>query len=234
VIRAALLALALATPAVAQPKPIEPKSRPAAPSAAEQLLIEVEANYKKAQHLSATFDQTVTNSVSGQTLPSNGSFRVEKPNKLRFDYLQPKRKDPKVNTTYLADGKAFYVIDHKNLQYGQKPIESSELPSLMAFFLGAGTLAKDFNVGSATKAETAFVPAGLDGLVLTPKKPSAAYAKLVLATDAKRMVSQITIVNSSGNVQTMKLTRVELDKPAPANTFVLDRASIDGYKQVKP
>lgn len=232
-IRAALLVLAFATPAIAQPKPEKPPVKPVI-SSALQLLTEVEDNYKKPQHLLATFDQTIFNPVTGLTQPAIGTFRVEKPNKLRFDFLQPKRKDPKPKVTYVFDGKVLWAIDYGNKQVAQKSAEGNELPSMVTFFLGAGTLSRDFNVASATTADATLVPADATGLVLTPKKPSAAYAKIVLVIDAKRMVTQTSIVNSSGVVQTMKFTGIALDKPAPADTFVLDRKAYAGWSFIKP
>ncbi len=220
-IRSALVLVALAGAARAQPTK---------PSPAAALLTAVEANYKAPRHLKVTFEQTVTNAVSGQVQEAPGVFYVEKPDKLRFDFFQPKRKDPKLKSQYFLDGKTLWVLDHKNTQYAKQSAANSELPATVAFFLGAGSLARDFNVATTT----ASLPAGTTGLELTPKKPSATYAKIVLAVDAKRMVTQVVIVNSSGNTQTMKFSAVEIDKPAPKNWFVVDAKAIAGYRVIKP
>jgi outer membrane lipoprotein-sorting protein len=209
-IRAALLVALASSAALADPK-------------ADKLLKDVEANYKKPQHLTATFDQTVTNAITGKPAPSNGTFRVEKPDKLRFDYLQPKRADPKPKTTMIFDGKTLWVIDYPNLKVIQRSSEGDKLPSLVTFFLGAGTLSRDFTPAIAGSA-----------LELTPKQPSAAYAKIVLELDAKHMVTQTTIVDSSGNTQTMKFTSVTLDKPAPKGTFALDPKATAGFQKITP
>jgi outer membrane lipoprotein-sorting protein len=214
---AALVALPLATHA--DPKaPAKPVSSPAL-----QVLAAVEANYKKPQHLGVAFDQTVTNAVSGQALPSTGTLLVEKPDKLRFVFMQPKKANPKPKATYLFDGKVMWLIDHQNMQFGQKAAGNSELPSLVSFFLGAGTLARDFNVALAANGS----------LELTPKTPSAAYAKIILVLDANRTVTQTSIIDSSGNTQTMRFTSTTLDKPAPAGTFVFDRKQFPVYREVK-
>lgn len=218
-IRAALLVALASSTALAQPN-------------ADKLLKDVEANYKKPQHLMATFDQTVTNAITGKPAPSNGTFRVEKPDKLRFDYLQPKKADPKPKTTMIFDGKQLWVIDYPNLKVIQRSAEGDKLPSLVTFFLGAGTLSRDFTVKLTSDA--AFVPAGAEALELTPKTASAAYAKIVLVLDAKHMVTQTTIVDSSGNTQTMKFTSVTLDKPAPKGTFALDPKATAGFQKITP
>ena len=214
-IRLALTA-ALAVGSLAQ---ADPRPKPVSP--ALQVLADVEANYKQSQHLSVAFDQTVTNAVSGQALPSTGTFLVQKPDKLRFDFMQPKKAKPKPKATYLFDGKAIWAIDHGNMQFGQKAAGHSELPSLVSFFLGAGTLARDFNVSLNNGS-----------LELTPKTPSATYAKIILVLDAKKLVTQTSIIDSSGNTQTMKFS-VTLDKPAPAGTFVFDRKQYPVYRELK-
>lgn len=214
---AALVAVAVMPLAADPSKPVLPLSP------ALQVLAEVEAIYKKPKYLSVTFEQTVTNAISGRAAPSNGTLLVEKPDKLKFVFMQPKKANPKPKATYLFDGKVMWGIDHQNLQFGQKAAATSDLPSLVAFFLGAGTLARDFNVELATSG----------ALELTPKTASAAYAKIILELDAKRMVTQTTIIDSSGNTQAMKFTSTTLDKPAPAGTLVFDRKSYPDFSEKK-
>jgi outer membrane lipoprotein-sorting protein len=222
-IRLALLA-ALAVPLAAHADP-KPPAKPVVTSspAALQVLTAVEANYKQPQHLSVAFEQTVTNVISGQASPSLGTFLVEKPDKLKFVFMQPKKANPKPKATYLFDGKTVWVIDHPNMKFGRKAAANSELPSLVAFFLGAGTLSRDFTV---TLASTG-------ALELTPKTPSAAYAKIILVVDATKHVTQTSIIDSSGNTQTMKFTSVVVDKPAPAGTFAFDRKQFSVYEELK-
>ena len=42
------------------------------------------------------------------------------------------------------------------------------------------------------------------------------------------------VIDSSGNTQTMKFLSVELDKPAPADTFAIDRKAFAGWSFIKP
>lgn len=224
-------ALVLALSNVVAAQPPTPPNAPVQGSMVAGVLAKVEANYRKSKHLVATFDQTVTRAIGGKPAVSTGSFRAEKPNKFRFEYLHPKRRDRKVKNVTLFDGKTLYVIDHSNLQYAQRAAASSELPSLLAFFLGTGTLTRDFKV--ALTADKTFVPAGATALELTPKAANATYARIILVLDASHRVARSIIINSSGDVQEMKFTSIELDTPAPADTFVFDRALIRGYKLLK-
>ncbi len=220
-IRLALIAALATVPLAAHAGPSKAPAKPVSP--ALQVLTDVEANYKKPQHLSVAFDQTVTNVISGQALPSTGTFLVEKPDKLKFVFMQPKKANPKPKATYLFDGKTMWLLDHQNMKFGRKAAANSELPSLVAFFLGAGTLSRDFNVSLASNG----------ALELTPKTPSAAYAKIILVLDATKHVTQTSIIDSSGNTQTLKFTAVAVDKPAPAGTFVFDRKQFPIYEEFK-
>lgn len=215
---------------LADPKGPRPQ-RPARPIIAMDVLKTVEEHYKKAQHLTATFDQTVTRAIGGKPGESNGTLRVEKPNKIRFEYLQPKRKDPKVKVAYLFDGKTFYVLDHGNLQWAKRTVAASDLSAIVTFFLGAGSLLKDFKVAFST--DKAIVPTGVTALELVPRKPNAAYARTVLVLDSAKRVARVVIFNSSGDIQEMRFSAVELDKPVPRKTFVFDPADVAGYEPMK-
>lgn len=230
-IRVALL-LAFTATASAQPRPQPAPAPPVYRTSGEQLLGLVRGNYLLPKHLTATFEQTVTNAISGQAAPALGTLYVEKPDKLKFEFLQPKKANPKLKTTYLLDGKTMWAIEHTKLQYAKQPAAGSQLPALVGFFLGNDTLMKDFTPEILPAAK---VPAGaFAALELTPKQVSAAYAKIVLVLDDKRMVTQVTIFDSSGNTQTLKFTNVVLDKAAPAGTFKLDPKSIAGFNEIKP
>jgi len=78
------------------------------------------------------------------------------------------------------------------------------------------------------------VPDGATGLELTSKQPSAAYGRIILVVDRDSRVTKSVIFNSSGDIQEMRFTSIELDKPAPAGTFTLDRKATAGFKFLKP
>lgn len=247
VVAVALLGLATAT-ARSQPKPApmpdrndplaQPKTAPKTPkrlppgSLALDALAKVEANYKKPQHLTATFAQTLTRAIGGKPGETGGTLRVAKPDKVRVDFRPPNRKDPGVKTTYLFDGKIAWSIDHPNRQVAQKSVAGSDLPALISFFLGAGTLSRDFKV--ALTSDKTYVPDGATGLELTSKQPSAAYGRIILVVDRDSRVTKSVIFNSSGDIQEMRFTSIELDKPAPAGTFAIDRKATAGYNFIKP
>jgi outer membrane lipoprotein-sorting protein len=228
--------VAHAQPKDKQKTPIagKPLAAPAAakqPSLVDQVLAKVEANYKTPKHFAASFDQTLTRAIGGKPAENTGTILVEKPSKIKVVYLQPKRANPKPKTTTLFDGKTVYGIDHGNTQYFERPAASSDLPALVAFFLGEGSLTTDFKV--QLTSDKAHVPPGATALELTPKQPSAAHARVILVLDGNSRVARSIVFNSSGDIQEMRFRAVVLDKPAPTGTFVFDRKQVDGFERIK-
>ncbi|MEO8703588.1 MAG: outer membrane lipoprotein carrier protein LolA [Kofleriaceae bacterium] len=197
----ALVALAgIVRIAEAQPKP--------QPPSAETVLANVEATYKKAPGLTAAFTQTVTNAMTGKvSKPKPGTLLVGKPNKIRFDYAGS-------NKTMMYDGKDFYSIEPDALVIRHaKTTGANPVPAAVTFITGAGSLATDFNV---TFPETKDLVPGATILALTPKKPNAAYAKLLLTVNpATWQVTRTHVIDSSGNTNTIELTNVKLEAPKP-------------------
>jgi len=213
VLAVAALAIAIARPAAAAPK------TPA------QVLAAVEATYRKPAQLIAHFDQTVRYAATGVVKHSGGTLWVARPGKIRFDYAGKKRA---VDRQFLFDGKALWVIDHANLQVATRAVQTSDLPAVVTFFTGAGSLTKDFTVGAASTSRR--VP-GATVLRLTPNKPSAAYAELYLVVDpASSTVTSTIVVDSSGNTNTFAFSKVDTRTAVGSRTFWLDPKAIRGYK----
>lgn len=194
---------------------------------ASDALQRIEDSYKKPQTLTTTFDQTVTNSVTGQIGKSKGAIFAAKPDKIRFEYLKTKNGATKIDVVQLFDGKTGWYIDHGGTQYWRQTADASSLPAAVSFFLGAGTLSKEFRPAFAAAKGPHLQ------LELTPIKPNAAYAKVVLAVDSKALsVSKVTITNSSGVTTELAFAKLETDKTFPDKTFVVDPKTLAGYKQI--
>jgi outer membrane lipoprotein-sorting protein len=193
---------------------------------AADVLQRVESTYQKPQHLSATFEQTYTNAMVGKVDKTAGMLFVAKPGKIRFDFFKKGTKT--LRHFYLFDGKVGWMVEPSNTQYRKEDLTTSALPAAVTFFLGSGSLSKDFNV--------AFPTGKHDGiqLELTPKKSNAANAKVILTVDNKGFrVTRTVITDSSGNISDFAFSNIEVDKPAPAGTFVIDQKQLAGYKELK-
>lgn len=197
-----------------------------------QALAKVEATYKKPAQLAASFEQTLSYAATGITSKNTGALWIAKPDKIRFDYTA---KDPKrrpLDKQFLYDGAKLSLIDHKNTEITEKVAASTDLPTLVRFFTGAGSLTSEFTV-AAPANKNRLVP-GAVVIQLSPKQPNAAYAELYLVIDPTAWtVTQATVINSSGDSNTFTFSKVDTSKTAPATWFQLDPKTTKGYKVTK-
>jgi outer membrane lipoprotein-sorting protein len=194
---------------------------------AADVLQRVESTYKAPQHFNAAFEQTTTNAMTGIPDKRSGTLFVAKnPDRLRFNYFN--KGTTTLRHFFLYDGTTGWMVEPSKTQYYKEDMTKSTLPAVVKFFLGSGKLSDEFNVA---------FPAGKhDGvqLELTPKKTSAAYAKIQLTVDNKGYrVTRTLITDSSGNTIDYVFSNMVVDKPAPANTFVIDQKQLAGFKQQK-
>lgn len=225
--RAIALALAvlLALPggAAAQAPPAKHAKRPSA----AQVLAGVEAVYKQPTELTATFEQAVTNAAFGKTSKTTGKLYVQKPNKLRFDYGTPQKLDK----AFIFDGKTLWIVEPSNLQVIVHTTQSSTLPAAIAFFTGAGSLARDFKVAFATTKDHQ-VPGGIT-LELTPRRASAAYKRLYLVIDpSTNQVGKTIVIDSSDNINMFTFGNVDLKAAVKPSLFTFDPKSVPHYRIV--
>jgi outer membrane lipoprotein carrier protein len=219
--RAAIAMVMLPAIAAAQP--------PARPLTPGQVLARIEATYQQPAQLTARFEQTVTNVIGGKPKRSSGTLLVAKPDKLRFDYTSAKGKPDK---HFIFDGQTLWVIEHVNLQVLQHHAGASPLPGAIAFFLGAGKLASEFDVGFP-KARGRLVP-GATVLELVPRQPTAQYARIDLVIDpATWQVTRTTVVDSSGNTNTFAFSKVDTRTPIKATTFQFHPRTLPSYRVVR-
>lgn len=215
----ALLALALiGGVAHAQPSPLSPADA----------LAKVEATYKKPAQLTASFVQANDYAATGASTSNGGTLWISKPDKIRFDYTA---KDPKrrpLDKQYFYDGTTVYQVDHKNTKINKTAAGDSNLPALLKFFTGAGSLTSEFTV-AAPADKTKLVP-GAVVLQLTPKKPNASYAQLYLVVDPTAWtVAKTTSVNSSGDTTTFTFSKIDMTTTHPASWFAVDPKTTKGY-----
>jgi len=219
----ALALIAVFAPAIAQ---AQPANRPTA----AQVLANVELTYKRPQHLTARFDQTVTYAAIGQTKKTAGRLYASKPAKMRWDYV--KAKAPKgLDRSFIFDGTTLWVIDTTNLQVLQHTQASNNLPAAIAFFTGAGSLTTQFYVAFPT-APTHLVP-GATVLQLTPKQPSAQYSQLYLVIDPSSWrVAKTIMIDSSGNTNMFEFSAVDMKTTIKPTVFQFSPSSLPNYRVI--
>jgi outer membrane lipoprotein carrier protein len=181
----------------------------------------VQRSYDQTHSFEAEFEQTYQSRVFKRTERSTGRVAYQRPGLMRFDYATPTAK------TFLVDGAALWVIqpaDHQALV--DRCFKSDAMTSSLTFLFGQGNLSEQFDIQPGQNA-----PAGLQRLVLIPKKTQTAYQRLLLDVDppSARVVAS-TVVDSQGNLNRFvfsqarygqKLTRDRFTYTAPADVQVM-------------
>jgi outer membrane lipoprotein carrier protein len=175
----------------APPVAAAPVAAPATKASPEAIVAGVQRYYQNTSKLQATFRQRYQNTTFVKTTTSDGKLYIEKPGKMRWDYLKPDK------TLYISDGTTLWIYEERNRQAFKKSLENTILPVAVTFLYGKGNLSSDFTPSAG--------PAGYGApgdlvVTLTPKTPSAQYKVLYLVCDPTDFhVKESVIIEASGN-----------------------------------
>jgi outer membrane lipoprotein carrier protein len=187
----------------------------AKPKRQTDLLDRAVAVWSKVRTVRATFEQTVTNSLTGRTLTSTGEYQQQRPGKLSVRFSEP------ANERIVADGKHLWLFlpssapgqvirtQFKDGGSGTVDLSAQFLVSPRSRFTitPAGTLAVN---GRPTHAFT-----------LTPKSKEGAPFQVatVWIDDADAIVSQFDVVENSGVQRKVHFTSFKMNVAVDASTF---------------
>jgi len=184
------------------------QAAPAPPAlTAPQVVASVQKFYLDTQKLKADFKQTYTNTVFGKSSTSTGKVYVQKPGKMRWDYVTPERKH------FISDGTTLWVYEPVNKQAYKQDLKNTVLPVAVTFLYGQGDLAKDF---TPTLDPGKYGVKGDLVLKLTPKQPSAQYKHLWLVVDpADYHVKESIVLEASDNLNHFRFFNFKSNAQAP-------------------
>jgi outer membrane lipoprotein carrier protein len=212
---------ATTSPAVT-PQPAAPTaSAPAAsPDAARQTAATVQSFYDQTKDLSASFFQTYVNKVYDRTDRSTGKVTFKKPGRMRWDYAKPNGK-----IIVAAQGKfTLFEPGDEPGDVGQvieQNFQESDLPQAMAFLMGTGKLADDFDFKLLDSAREGY-PAG-KVLELKPRKPNPHFDRLLFYVEStpslRGLVRRLVIIDSTGNRNRFDFSEFKFNTGAPDSTF---------------
>lgn len=216
----AMVVLALVAPLVhAHPTKLSPAD----------IVAKVEATYKDAASVTATFTKTQVNATFGTTTVSTGTVAFQRPGKMAWEFVDKKKKR---DNEFLFDGTAGWMIKHKNKEVLQQAMSASDLPAVVAFLAGAGSLAKDFTI--ATPTDKSLLVPGANVVELRPKAPSASYKSMLLVIDPTTWtVTRTVVLAPSGEKTTYELTNVDTKAKLDAKRFTFDAAKYPLYTITK-
>ncbi len=193
----------------------------AAAPTAQSVLQKMQTFYAQQPQLTADFEQTVTNANFGARPPSKGKLWAMKPASFRASYFR--RGTTTVEKEFIDDGTTLWIIDHPNLQIIQTSVQGNSVPAALSFLTGGGNLASTFNISLDANGN----------LELTPKQPSAAYAKVLFVVDPSGQVAESTVYVPNGDSEGFKFTNASTTKQVQASWFVFNPASLPKYRLVK-
>ena len=202
---------------------------PAAPALPLAAVVEkMQKNYDQAKDYRARFSQKYTNLAFNRTKVSTGEVSFKKPGKMRWDYDQPEKK------MFLSTGKVLWLYEPEDKQAFRQELKQSQLPAALAFLLGKGKLAEEFEISLAP--DVAYGRPGDYRLSLKPKQPQATYKSIYFIVDARSFfVSESVLINAAGDINDItfsdlkvntKLTDADFKWTAPADVKVIDTAKL--------
>jgi outer membrane lipoprotein carrier protein len=179
------------------------------------LLDRAVAAWTKVRTARATFEQTIVNPLTGNTLHAAGEYQQQRPGKLSV------RFDAPATDRIVADGKYvwLYLPSSAPGQVIRRPLSSA----------GTGTV--DLSAQFLTAPRTRYTVTGAGaltvsgrpthGYTLVPKSPDAAQFKkaVVYIDDADATIRQFTTTEANGLERTVRLVSVKTNVPVEASAF---------------
>ncbi|MFH1727798.1 MAG: outer membrane lipoprotein carrier protein LolA [Pseudomonadota bacterium] len=174
----------------------------------------------KMKTLICDFEQVYYNASFGNdTKPQIGKLYIQKPGKMKWEYLKPEKKD------ILSDGKTLWVYrKDQNLSVSQPGFGEMKNQTGMSFLWGNGKLRDQFDVSvSSESGEKNEIV-----LVLTPKVPSASMDFIYMLIDNKTYdIKKLTLYDKQRNENRFKFSNlkynskveVEFTPPKDAKEF---------------
>lgn len=212
--RRPMIALALAAALMGVTTTSDARSAPHARQA--DLLDRAVANWAKVKTVRATFEQTITNALTGRTLTATGEYQQERPAKLAVLFADP------ANDRIVADGKFvwLYLPSSAPDQVIKTPLGPG----------GTGTVDLTAQFLTAPRAKYTVSPVGTlavsgrptHAYTLVPKSADGAPFKTatVWIDDADATIRQFEVTEASGVQRKVRLTSFSPNVPVDAKAFV--------------
>jgi outer membrane lipoprotein carrier protein len=179
-----------------------PAGQPSAEAA--RLAAKVQAFYERTKDLKARFSQTYTYAGFGRKQVSSGTIEVKKPGKMRWDYEKPAPK-----TIAVSGSRLVQYEPEDNQAYVDEHFDASAMSAAVAFLLGKGELAREFDLGvDATGA-----------LLLRPKEPDPRVDVIALTVADDGQVTATRVVDGAGNVNEVRFSDVKRNLGLPDSAF---------------
>jgi outer membrane lipoprotein carrier protein len=185
------------------------------PHAQGDLLDRAVAAWSKVKTARATFEQTITNSLTGRTLTASGEYQQQRPGKLSVRFSEP------ANDRIVADGTRLWLylpsttpgqVLRTSLKNG-----GSGTVDLTAQFLTAPRTR--YTISQAGAAEVSGRATHAYTLVPKQKEGATFQTATVWIDDADATIRQFEVTEPSGLVRRVRLTSFRPNVPVDASAF---------------
>ena len=194
---------------------VAPMSLAASRPRQADLLDRAVASWAKVRTARATFEQTVTNALTGRTLTAAAEFQQQRPGKLSIRFSEP------ANEAIVSDGKNLWLYLPSSAP-GQVIRTSARTGSggtvdFTAQFLNAPR--SRYNVTTAGTLDVGGRPT--HGFTLLPKEKEGApfKAATVWIDDSDATIRQFEVAENSGLQRKVRLTSFKTNVPVDAKAF---------------
>jgi outer membrane lipoprotein carrier protein len=195
---------AASTPTSAQAKP----ARLAMPA----VVARVQSRYDQAKDFQARFTQTYSRGVVGRVSVSSGQVHFKKPGRMRWDYDKPEAR------MFLSNGQFLWLYEPEEKQAFKQDLKTSQLPAALAFLMGKGRIADEFEV--AWSKDTRFGRPDNYVLSLRPKQPQSTYKSIVFVVDASDFsVRESVLVDQQGNLNHFVFSDLKINAKVSDEVF---------------
>ena len=177
------------------------------------VVAKVQKTYDNAADFKARFTQTLTSAALKRTTNSAGQVTFKKPGRMRWDYEKPDK------SSYITDGGVLWLYEPDDKQAFKQDLKGSQLPAALAFLMGKGKLASEFDISFAPDrggagASKSYV------LSLVPKTPQAQVKSIVFVVDPRDwFVHQSEITDAQGNTNVIVFADVVMNSRVPETLF---------------
>lgn len=191
----------------------EPCPQPVPLAEARTLLSKVQVSYNGVRSIKAQFEQYSELAALDQSEKSSGSVVFKKPGFMRWDYKQPEEQVFLIreNTLWL-----YQVAQQQVLVDAFQKVLISDLP--VAFLMGLGDLARDFEIQSACRGQSTV------SFALVPsRKSEQERAQLqsfdLLVSTASNLPIGATVVDIGGNTTRIELKGLDVNNSKISDTL---------------
>ncbi|MFQ5433155.1 MAG: outer membrane lipoprotein carrier protein LolA [Nitrospinota bacterium] len=178
----------------------------AAETGKEEIINKVETRFASMKNFTASFRQKQFDASLGETEISGGSVTMQKPLKMRWEYIEPQKQ------TVVSDGKSIYFYVPADRQVMVEPLGNvltSRSPAL--FLSGSYKLSEIFRIELEPAGDKDRMKGDIK-LSLVPKEKSLSVTRIVLSVKSGDFtISAFTLYDWTGNRTEIEFTEMKIN-----------------------